>query len=126
METLRALILVVDDDSGTRKALRRALCREGYAVVLASDGVGALDYLGDHPTPSLILLDLMMPGMNGLDFLEELNHRPTLAVVPVIVLSAAGPLLKQCRDQLRVSEFLEKPVDLDLLLETVERVNRPA
>ena len=60
----------------------------GHAADAAVDGRSGLDWLAAHPAPSLILLDLMMPEMNGFEFLRELRKRPALADVPVIVVTA--------------------------------------
>ena len=79
-----ARILVVDDDASTRTLLRRMLSMEGYAVDEAADGPTAMDRLGTAP-PDLILLDIMMPGQDGLDVLEGLRRT---SAVPVIMLTA--------------------------------------
>ena len=60
----------------------------GYVAHVAVNGRSALDWLGNHPTPSLILLDLMMPEMDGFEFLQELRKRPAFVDVPVIVVTA--------------------------------------
>jgi DNA-binding response OmpR family regulator len=77
-------ILVVDDDAATRTLLRRMLTMEGYAVDEAADGATAMDRVGIAP-PDLILLDIMMPGQDGLDVLEGLRRT---SAVPVIMLTA--------------------------------------
>jgi signal transduction histidine kinase/CheY-like chemotaxis protein len=81
-------ILVVEDDLSTREALCRSLAGMGYATQVAVDGRSGLDWLTSHPAPSLILLDLMMPEMDGFEFLRELRQRPALVDVPVIVVTA--------------------------------------
>jgi CheY-like chemotaxis protein len=83
-----ASILVVEDDGPTREALCRSLASMGYAADAAVDGRSGLGWLAAHPAPSLILLDLMMPGMDGFEFLRELRQRPALVDVPVIVVTA--------------------------------------
>ena len=83
-----ASILVVEDDLPTREALCRTLVSMGYAADAAVDGRSGLDWLAAHPAPSLILLDLMMPEMDGFEFLRELRKRPAHADVPVIVVTA--------------------------------------
>ena len=77
-------ILVVDDDASTRTLLRRMLTMEGYAVDVAADGPTAMERAGTEP-PDLILLDIMMPGQDGLDVLEGLRRT---SAVPVILLTA--------------------------------------
>ena len=80
-------ILVIDDDADARQRMRLTLSRDGWTVVEASDGQKALDQL-DGITPSLVLLDLMMPVMDGFDFLKQLRQRPGGGLVPVVVLTA--------------------------------------
>jgi CheY-like chemotaxis protein len=83
-----ALILVVEDDLPTREAICRMLTGMGHAVDAAVNGRSALDWLDSHPAPSLILLDLMMPEMDGFEFLRKLRTRPVFAGIPVIVVTA--------------------------------------
>ena len=81
-------VLVVEDDLPTREALCRSLASMGYTADAAINGRSGLDWLAHHPAPSLILLDLMMPEMDGFEFLRELRQRPAFADVPVIVVTA--------------------------------------
>jgi PAS domain S-box-containing protein len=81
-------ILVVEDDLPTREALCRSLASMGYVAHVAVNGRSGLDWLANHPTPSLILLDLMMPEMDGFEFLRELRQQPAFVDVPVIVVTA--------------------------------------
>ncbi len=81
-------ILVVEDNLPTREALCRTLASMGYAAYAAVNGRNGLDWLANHPTPSLILLDLMMPEMDGFEFLRELRKQPAYVDVPVIVVTA--------------------------------------
>jgi CheY-like chemotaxis protein len=83
-----ASILVVEDDLPTRETLCRLVASMGYAAHVAVNGRSGLDWLGKHPAPSLILLDLMMPEMDGFEFLQELRKRPVFVDVPVIVVTA--------------------------------------
>jgi CheY-like chemotaxis protein len=83
-----ASILVVEDDLPTRETLCRSVATMGYVPHVAINGRSALDWLVNHPAPSLILLDLMMPEMDGFEFLQELRKRPALVDVPVIVVTA--------------------------------------
>ena len=83
-----ASILVVEDDLPTREALCRSLAGMGYVPCAAVNGRDGLDWLVNHPTPSLILLDLMMPEMDGFEFLRELRKQPAFFDVPVIVVTA--------------------------------------
>ena len=83
-----ASILVVEDDQPTRELLCHLLTSMGHKPSAAINGRNGLDWLTNHPAPSLILLDLMMPEMDGFEFLRELRRRPALANVPVIVVTA--------------------------------------
>jgi len=82
-----ATVLVVDDDSGSRNATRRVLEKLGLKGAEVGNGLEALQWLEDNPAPALILLDLMMPVMDGFGFLEEFERRPALRAIPVVVLT---------------------------------------
>ncbi len=129
---LAAPVLVIDDDPSTREMLRRMLEREGFPVAEASDGRGGLDRVADH-RPSLILLDLLMPGMDGFAFLAELQSRPEWQSIPIVVVTAkdlSGE--EQAMLSGRVAEVLRKGAYTRerLLAEVRERVaawtRRPA
>jgi len=110
-------VLVIDDDYSVRQALSDALEDQGYSVAVAPDGRTALN-LVRRVTPRLILLDLMMPGMDGWQFRDELRRDPLLAAIPVAVVSALVPFDQQ--SALAVEAVLKKPIDLAHLLHTVE------
>jgi len=112
-------VLVVDDDPDIRDALGRVLELEGYQVRFAENGKDALDKLESSPRPSVILLDLMMPVMNGLDFLERLRANARIAETPVIIASAFREMASRAPAQ----AILTKPLDLDVLLENVARLS---
>ena len=113
-------ILIVDDDDDIRDALTMILEDEGYKVVGAINGVEALKYLRSSGPPCLILLDLMMPVMDGWVFRSTQMQDPALASIPVIVISAFSnvPRLTATLD---VVDYLQKPIDLDILIATVKR-----
>ena len=113
-------ILVVDDDFDVREALCDVLREEGFAVDAAADGLEALDYLRHHPSPRLILLDLMMPRMDGAQFRNEQRRDPAIAAVPVVLLSADTRIVEMTTT-LAAQGYLKKPVDLHRLIETVKR-----
>ena len=79
--------LIVEDDSGTRESLRRVIEREGWSSTEAENGRAALEKI-EISAPALILLDLMMPEMDGFEFLDELRDRPDAVEIPVVVLTA--------------------------------------
>ncbi len=97
----------------------------GYVVVTATDGKMALDRLRDGITPSLILLDLMMPGMNGWQFLDELHREPSLNAIPVIIVSGGFYRDKEIAS-LGVAGYLRKPFDVSTLFAMVEQHVNPA
>ncbi len=112
-------ILIVDDDEVIRPVWTKMLQRAGHQVMSASRAQEALDYLRQaQPLPNLILLDLMMPTMDGLQFLKELKQEPLLANVPVIVISGAE--LERSRfAPFGIVSYLQKPFTLKELLATV-------
>lgn len=115
-------LLVVDDDRDIRDALQDVLEGAGYCVRLAGDGREALETLrADDWTPDLILLDLMMPRMNGYEFRDVQRREEPLCHIPVLLASADPDLPKAAR-ALGVAGYLRKPLDLDDLLGSVERL----
>jgi CheY-like chemotaxis protein len=110
-------ILVVDDEPMVRQSLGQFLGDEGYTVEEAADGADALARVGEH-RPDVILLDLMMPGMNGRQFLRALRSDPRYAELPVVVMTAVRGLTVQPA-VLGASEVVEKPFDVDDLLNKV-------
>ena len=101
-------ILVVDDEARARNALTRLLRHEGYEVVGAGNGREALDFLGSA-SPDLILLDLMMPELDGLELLEILHDHPQWKALPVVVLTAMSDIHTVRRaDQLGAKEYMVK------------------
>lgn len=117
-------ILIVDDDDDIRELLAEYFEEEGYRVTTARDGLDALTQLraGGAP-PRLILLDLMMPGMNGFQFLAEFRGDPTLPRIPVVVVSAHGGLGPAERAAI-AAPIVAKPFALPRLLELVGELCR--
>jgi CheY-like chemotaxis protein len=116
----KQMVLIVDDNPDIRESLGLLLETEGYAVAEAGNGVEALARLDDGPIPCLIVLDLMMPEMDGFSFLEALDRRAPRADVPVVVVSG-HPELRRRVSSPAVAAFLQKPVEYDVLLDVVER-----
>jgi CheY-like chemotaxis protein len=112
----RGRVLVVEDERDIRETEAEVLESEGYEVCTASDGCEALRR-AHEALPKVILLDLMMPRMNGWQFREAQLKDPELAPVPVIVISAVPP-----PTGVNPAAHLSKPFDLSVLLDTVERV----
>lgn len=116
-------ILVVEDDEDIRETLQMYLQSSGYSVSTAENGQEALEVLDAMDPPCLILLDMMMPVMDGWKFLAALAEQERLAAVPVVVVTAYAD--KKPTD--RVQEILRKPVDVRALMETVrEHCGAPA
>ncbi|HEY6147383.1 MAG TPA: response regulator [Thermoanaerobaculia bacterium] len=117
-------VLIVEDDEALRDALCEALRDEGFSVASAADGIEALDLLGGpaSPRPSVILLDLTMPRMNGWQFRAAQRTDARISAIPVVVLSAA-PNLAEEAESLGVpsGNWLRKPVRLVTLLAIVAR-----
>jgi len=110
-----AKILVVEDDDDIRDSLKELLEEEGYQVDTAANGEQALNRLRGG-APQLILLDLMMPVMDGWEFQKQLRESPSFSRVPIIVISAS----KFSREPLNAAAFIPKPLDAGVLLETIE------
>ncbi len=119
--TAHCPILIVEDDADLREMMAQLLTLEGYRAETVANGRDALDYLHRGDRPDLILLDLMMPIMDGWEFRRRQREDPALADVPVVVLSAL--------DQTRAADlggtaFLKKPLDFDRLLDLVRQYCR--
>ena len=111
-------ILVVEDDPDARDEMALVLRSEGYDVAAAGDGEEALAELR-RATPALILLDLMMPVMDGWQFANELKARDE--DIPIVLLSAARDLKNHARE-MNAADVIEKPFDLSELIPKIERV----
>jgi two-component system chemotaxis response regulator CheY len=118
-------ILIVDDDIDIRRSLSDFLEDEGYAVTAAPNGRIALDLLRGGVRPAVILLDLMMPGMDGWDFRQAQLEDPALASVPVVVVTACGFSPEAIRQQFAPAAFVSKPIQPTVLLEAIGRSLRP-
>ncbi len=107
-------ILVVDDEPAVRQQLAELLRDAGYDVVEAADGQEAMDRLREPPLPSLVLLDLILPGTTGWDVLAWMREVPELASLPVRILTGMGTEIRVDGEKL-----LAKPLDLGELLAAV-------
>ena len=114
-------VLLVEDDDDLRDVLTGALHARGYAVCSARDGREALQML-DAFTPHAIVLDLLMPDMDGFAFLAARAERAELGRIPVVIASAAPPTRDLAASTW--NEYLPKPYDVDTLVETLERLWR--
>lgn len=115
-------VMIVEDDRDTREMLARFLELEGFEVREAANGQIALEALHETTSTCVILLDLMMPVMNGWQFRRAQVNDPEIANIPVVVVTAAG-----AREQIPAIDadgWLSKPVDFDRLLETIDPLCR--
>jgi CheY-like chemotaxis protein len=119
------LVLVVDDDPDILEAISDILEVEGYRVARARHGAEALERV-EVERPAVILLDLMMPVMDGVTFAQRLRERPAFCDVPIVVISADGN--RQRAAPVGAAGYLAKPFDVDSLLGYVARLcgDRPS
>jgi len=113
----RCQVLVVDDDRDIRETIQEILEYEGYQVATARNGAEALA-TARAAQPSVILLDLFMPVMDGTEFRRRQLEDEALAAIPVVIISAAAGLEERIA-ALGVAAHLEKPLDIEALFETV-------
>jgi CheY-like chemotaxis protein len=115
-------VLVVEDDDDIREALHELLAQEGFAVHTARDGQEGLEVLARLAPPCVVLLDMMMPRMDGAAFLRERARSAALTAIPVVVMSAAArpPLAGE-----HVADFLKKPYELEQLLSRLRELCPP-
>ena len=119
-------LLLVEDDEPTRRALAEALNRDGFEVVIAANGREALERLRRGPPPSAILLDVMMPEMDGWDFRHAQLTDPSLREIPVLIVSASGFSIETIRSQFGDVELIRKPIHYPGLLRALGRACPPA
>ena len=114
-------ILVVEDDKSIRDLLSELLVNEGYKTVVASNGEEALQYLKNSAVNvKLILLDLMMPVKDGYQMSKEMQGDPSLAEIPVIIMSAAAQLAI-AEKKIPSKASIKKPIDIDTLMQAVKQ-----
>lgn len=117
-------MLVVDDDPDTLNLLERYLSAEGFEVSQATDGIDALSYM--YATrPSMVLIDLMMPRMNGLELIDQLRNDRAFADIPVVAMSGAPEMLSRARAA-GANDVVPKPVDPSVVVATLRRHGAPS
>ena len=116
-------VLVIEDDDDIRDVIGEILTAEGLHVDVAKDGQEALDKLEGNGHPPVILLDMMMPRMDGETFIKHLRDKPALAEAPVVVISGNAAARDKAR-QLSAAACLVKPFELDELLGVIHRLTR--
>jgi two-component system chemotaxis response regulator CheY len=110
-------ILVIEDDIAVQQTLRDVLEMQGYDVITASNGKEGLDVLrSSEHSPALILLDLMMPNVNGWQFLDSQRNDPNLKDIPVVICSAYMESAKSVRP----AAVIPKPIQLNQLLGAIK------
>jgi len=115
-----ACVLVVEDDDDLRTTIADLLRQERVDVAEAANGIEALAWMHGHAHPVLILLDVMMPRMDGVEFRKAQLAEPDLAGIPVVLMTASTvhqPLLEACG----VDEIVRKPVELEKLVSVLHR-----
>ena len=113
-------VLVVEDDRDIREAMAELLEDQGYQCILAADAVEAVEALS-HATPSLLLVDLLMPGMNGIDLVTRLRADPRWSRLPMVIMTAGGDrVIGVDLESLNVP-ILTKPVELGSLAQLLAR-----
>lgn len=120
-ELVMSMIMVVDDDANIRAILKYRFEKEDFTVCLAENGVDALEQIGKE-LPDLIILDLIMPEMNGIELLSHLRENPRTMSTPVVVLTALGrtPFYERTRE-LRAMNLITKPFSPRHLVDEVKK-----
>lgn len=113
-------ILIVDDDQDIREMLAMTLKINGYGVVTADNGLRALEYLRQHPIPCLIVTDIAMPEMSGIELRKAQLSDEKLSKIPVIFISAFDDCIEDAK-QYQAITCLKKPVDQDKLTKLVNQ-----
>jgi CheY-like chemotaxis protein len=108
-------VLIVEDDEAIRETMQLALEMRGYEVITAGNGKEGIDALAARPRPCLILLDLMMPVMDGWGFVTAIERDPRLGCIPVVVVTA----FTNQAGKINARSVIAKPVPLEVLYETV-------
>lgn len=114
-------ILVVDDDISLTKLLEGLLSSQGHSVIVAHDGLECMVNVRKN-SPDLIILDIMMPEINGYDVCRELKFDPKYKQIPIIILTSREQELDPRIGQLMGIDYMHKPLDTKLLLEKIQKV----
>lgn len=121
-----ATVFIAEDNPILLQGLERALTANGYAVQTATDGVEMLELVAESELPDVLLVDVMMPQMNGIDLLEALRSNPRTSGLPVVLITAAADQLPMARLNEQGVDVLMKPFRLADLLSRLERHVGPA
>lgn len=115
-------VLVIEDDQVVREGMHAILERAGYVVVFAANGSQALTYLNSKPAPGLIILDMMMPAMDGWTFMATLRQNPAWTTIPAIIATGMGIACSEWAKSLGAHALLKKPFTADELVEAVRQI----
>ena len=119
MAVILKKILIIEDDPSFLRAITHIVEKEGYNVVNASNGMRGLR-MAKEDKPDLLILDVMLPGIDGFEICSQLRHEPQTAKLPLIMLSAKGQEADKTTGlEVGADEYLTKPVDRAVLLEKV-------
>jgi two-component system alkaline phosphatase synthesis response regulator PhoP len=112
-------ILIVEDDPSFSRAINHIIQKEGYDVITADNGLSGLR-MAQGDKPDLLILDVMLPGLDGFEICNRLRRDPPTAILPIIMLSAKGQETDKIMGlKVGANEYLTKPVDRALLLEKI-------
>jgi len=112
----------VDDDPGTRSLLRLAFETAGHVVVEAPHGKAALEIIQPNLLPDVVVTDLMMPVLNGVELIERLQSERRTAAIPIVVVSASSDAARALEASGRVQAVVRKPFDVYALVSCIENV----
>jgi len=116
---MKKTILIVDDEATTRQLLRDVLENEGYTMLEAGNGQEAIDILKKHKT-DLIILDIMMPQMNGWDTAAVISTDPKLKIIPFIFLTAKSDKTSKQLGKISTKYYIEKPFEIQNIIEVIK------
>lgn len=117
-------VLVIDDDAAVRETLADGLRRAGFDVLDTGSAAAGLEMLRNHQQIGLILLDLLMPDMDGWRFRDEQRNDPRFAAIPTVITTGA-PLVEVVDQELKAHDYLLKPIGLGHLVSVVAHYVRP-
>ncbi len=116
---MEPIVLVVDDEDMTRKLLRLMLAHDGFTIIEAEDGQQALDMIAESQ-PDIVILDVMMPNMDGFTACQILRSRPETATLPIIMLSARSQVeAMRAGLQSGADRYMTKPISKPELVQTI-------
>jgi CheY-like chemotaxis protein len=115
-------ILIVDDDPSTRFVLRLILEREGHRILEAGNGAAALDMIRPDPLPDIVMTDLMMPLMTGMELIRRLRSEPRTAAIPIVVVSSNADAAQNLQASGEVDAIVSKPFTASKLADRIRTV----